>query len=624
MLNKEKLLIVLFILLAFLPLIGSAGTISANGQTWETDGKSDQVELNQALEQGGNVELNGYFEIDNGLYVKSNTWLHGSKDTIIKVSPSSSQWFTDPTGIINPSDYPLENVEISGFQLDGSLDELPSSYANSGNGDHNAERAIKLQGNKKAFMSNISIHNMEIYNFFSDGIHIAYAENVICENNIISNCQHEGIFYISVLYGDIQRNEIAGITSDCARLDNCINNTVTDNIFFSYTGKNTNGQAPEGENGLQVADEGFSHGGGSEKPTHTTNIEVSGNTFANGLRPIWLDSTKKGVTNVYVHDNKFVSGEELETAGISVHGIDFTHPPTIEQSKEIFSSIFDILDADIQDSAVTNQTADSIPFSVKEIPIGKVSGGIKIIGFKNKTYIDGIPYISGSNDVLVKYIVDRNPLLNSWSGNVENIDKDVKVTIENGTANAVLNVNVSWYNVKKDYVTRITKKSKIHTSYVTFNDSCPAPGILQRPTEKKGYINEYLNNKTPNTRVYVDPKGMQKIEYRYAGNTTTHTFLIGERQKDEAGIEYTYYTRVDRWDGPIQNIGDSLIIYGSFDSKKLTITCHTPFESFQVTAFEHKVHSIPSDPWEKQRIEFIVKLLFMLFCGYKLLRTIFN
>ena len=229
---------------------------------------------------------------------------------------------------------------------------MPQPYANYGKGDHNAERAIYFVGNKKDFMENVSVHNMQVYDTFCDGIQIAYCNNALVYSNFISNCQHSGIFLISVVGANVFKNDVAGITSDCLRLDNCENNKIFENTLYSYTGDNTNGQGVKGENGLQIADEGFSHGGGSAKPTHTTDIEVYGNTFANtGWHGVWLDSTGKGYDNVYIHDNTFLNGKEFTNSGskvdgISIEGISFTNPPSREMSRQVFTSIFDILRMD--------------------------------------------------------------------------------------------------------------------------------------------------------------------------------------------------------------------------------------------------------------------------------------
>lgn len=330
--GKFKILLFLNLLLMFLPL-ANAGTIITDNQTRTTDGTSDQVEINQALSEGGDVYLTGKFVIDNGISIGSNTHFYSNDTAIIEVSPSSSQWFAEPKGIINPKEYPLKNVEISGFKIDGNLEQMNASFADSSKGIHDSERAIRLQGTKTEFMENISVHDMTVYNTFSDGINIGYCYNATCYNNLLCNCQHESIFFTCTLSSSIYNNEIAGINSNCIRLDNCVNTTVFNNVFYSYTGDNRNGQAPLGENGVQVADSGFSHGGGSYKPTSTTNVEVYNNTFAtNGLRYIWLDSTGKGIKDVFIHDNKFIDDKEIETHWVSAEGVIYTNPPTLKKS----------------------------------------------------------------------------------------------------------------------------------------------------------------------------------------------------------------------------------------------------------------------------------------------------
>ena len=81
-------------------------------------------------------------------------------------------------------------------------------------------------------MDNIKVHDMKLYDSFGDGCHIIYCKNAQVNNNFISNTQHEGIFWSSVLNSQIYNNQIAGITSDCARLDNCIDCFVKNNILI--------------------------------------------------------------------------------------------------------------------------------------------------------------------------------------------------------------------------------------------------------------------------------------------------------------------------------------------------------------------------------------------------------
>jgi hypothetical protein len=194
-------------------------------------------------------------------------------------------------------------------------------------------------------------------------------------------------------------NKIAGITSDCLRLDNCVNCKVIDNILFSYDGTNTNGAYKHGENGLQVGNAGSSHGyDASNKPTKTTNIEITNNTFANnGLQAILMGSGSDN--NVYVHDNKFIGRAELETMGIPVE-ISQTNQPTKERSEKIFTSILDIFKIDAFIHVGKNDTV-VLPEGMKESN-GKAIGTIEYqtIG-NNTTTLVKIPknYLEGVSEV---------------------------------------------------------------------------------------------------------------------------------------------------------------------------------------------------------------------------------
>jgi len=276
-----RTLAILFFILIFFSGIASAG---------------DEVQINEQLQNGGAVHLqSGIYNIEGSIKVHSNTVFTGEPDTILRVSSSAGQWFVDGVGVIDNADTSLHDVEISGFQIDGNLRELPQSYANSGNGDHNAERLIDFRCDSGNFGSNISIHDLKLYDSYSDGIHLSFFNNVNVYNNFVSDCQHSGIYFISVVNGLTEGNKVFGITSDNLRYDNCVNNIFRYNTLYSYTG-DSNGAYKGGQNMVQISDQGFSHGGGSDKPTTTTNVEGYGNVFSSdGLRDIWIDSAGKGV-----------------------------------------------------------------------------------------------------------------------------------------------------------------------------------------------------------------------------------------------------------------------------------------------------------------------------------------
>jgi len=587
-------------------------------------GSADQNVINEALKSGGDVYLHGgkVYDITGPIYIYSNTKLHGDADTTLRVNAGSGQWYTGRTGIINNAEV-LENVEIYGFAIDGNIGNLPASYADYGNGKHNAERLIYLMGNKKEYMDNVRVHDMQLQDSFSDGCQLAYCENSQVYNNFISNCQHESIFLICAVNTAVYSNELFGITSDCLRLDNCVNCTIFSNMFYSYTGDNLNGQGTNGENAVQIADEGYSHGGGSAKPLSTTNIEVFNNTFANtGLRSVWLDSTGKGVTNVYIHDNTFLTGKELETAGVPVYtNISYTNMPTVKMSREIFTSIFDVLNAEFTDSGLTNQNADSIPYTAKETEQGKIAGYVKIVGFKNQISIDGKSYISSPDDVLVKYSVIRAPSLNSWFGDIADTKPEVKTSIENGTATAIMTVKVKWYNYKR--VNGKVSKGKIQESEYVFSDSCGTPEILQRQTNISAYANIFDDTKNQVTRLVVPyTNTTQKIEVVYGENKTVRKLMIGEVIIDNNEFKKIIYTKCDSWTGEIPHMGEEFIIVGKFDPTKLNIKHYTPYESSDVKNIELNYHKNKGESTLLLTLKFIVYILLAMFAGYKIMTII--
>jgi len=336
------------------------------------DGHDNQNQITDAL-KNGNVYLEaGVYEVDGPIFIGSNRVLSGDSDAIIRVWSGSSQWFTGSNSIISALGQ-VDNLEIYGFQIDGSCDKLPFEYHHSrADTKHDSERAIYVQGSTGRFNTNIKIHHMQISNCFGDGVHVRFANNVHCYSNFIQNCQHEGIFWVCVQNGLAEGNKIAGITSDCMRFDNCVSNIIQNNYLFSYTG-NQNNQAPEGwHKGIQIADSGASMVyDGSNKPTHTTDIVVRWNTFANcGTQSIWLDSTGKGYDNMHIYDNTFIGVAAVTNEGhdislditasnesaIEYNNLTETVQPTVEMSERIFKSIFDVMYLDFVAQAGVNDT----------------------------------------------------------------------------------------------------------------------------------------------------------------------------------------------------------------------------------------------------------------------------
>lgn len=350
-------------------------------------GHSNQNQINAALENG-NVYLDaGIYEVDDTIIIGSDRVLTGSNEAIIRVYSGSSQYFIGLKGVISCEGV-VQNVEISNIQIDGNIGNLPSSYADSrSDTSHDCEKLLILHGYSNQFASNIKIHDLKLYNSFSDGCYILFGENIEVYNNFISNCQHEGVYLSCVKNGLFHNNKIAAICSDAGRLDCCVDCKVYDNYFFSYNGESY-GQYKGGQAGLQIANTGSSHGyNGANKPQKTQNVEVTNNTFADpGRQAIWLHNYDG---NVYIHSNTFIDAEGLETLGIPVGDISVDNPPTVEMSEKVFSSLFDILDRDFTFQYLDTKT--------------KINARVDVVDYNNSYNPYSLVYVNGTGLTSVKY-----------------------------------------------------------------------------------------------------------------------------------------------------------------------------------------------------------------------------
>jgi len=109
-------------------------------------GAGAEQQINERLKAGGTVYLStGVYEIEGPIIIGSNTILTGDPNAIIKVSSSSSQWFTGSTCIISCKES-VKNVEIYGFQINGNLVAFPASFVNTAGHDKDCMRCIILHG----------------------------------------------------------------------------------------------------------------------------------------------------------------------------------------------------------------------------------------------------------------------------------------------------------------------------------------------------------------------------------------------------------------------------------------------------------------------------------------------
>jgi hypothetical protein len=583
-LKVKLLLVILFFLL--LP-----GLVQAQDLILNPSGSNDQKSISDAIKivsesGGGNVYLNGgIYEIANTITMKSNVRLTGDSNAVLRVS-ASSQWFTGQIGVISNPDEALHNVEISGFQIDGNIKNLPRSWDSTPGHDRDCEKIILIGGFSSSMGSNISIHDMKIYDSFSDGIYIRFTEGVYLYNNFISDCQHEGFYLACCRGGKIYNNQIAGICSDNGRLDNCQNFLIKDNMFFSYSG-DSYGAYEHGENSLQIGNQGGSSHGytPTAKPFTTENIEVRNNTFISpGLQAFSLS----GGDNVFIHNNIFKDAKELETLGISVGNYSYNNPPSVEQSERVFSSIFDILNHKFSTTAIIPQTKPIISFTNWQKKGINTEATLSIDGFRNLSKIDGIEYIRGSaqNNAIINYQTRNNAGLKARQTSELSYQKD------NGTLTAILTVSTSWYSKSSKQVTILGKSVGIpsidkKSETETFTTSAQAPQQFPNASDIKAEVTYYNNTYNPYALVSLDNAwGIVQENYQYNGSEASHFKLVGEVQSKSSGLEYVNYSKVSTWkttDNRTTGYTNELRINGHFQKEKLKISVQTPYETINVS-----------------------------------------
>lgn len=586
-------------------------------------GQDNHIQINSAIKAvsekgGGTVFLTaGVYDISGPITIRSNVRLTGDPEAIIRVW-AQNQWFTGQVGVISNPGEVVSNVEIDSFQIDGNIKNLPRNFDSSPGHDRDCEKLLLFGGWSSNFATNIKIHNLKLYNSFSDGIYIRFADGVSIYDNTISNCQHEGFYLSCVKNAMVYRNNIAGITSDCGRLDNCVNTKVFDNIFFSYSGE-TWGAYSHGENGLQIGDTGSSHGYTSgPKPMSTENIEVYGNTFSDpGLRAIWYH---EGV-NVYIHDNKFVDADTLETMGVSIGDISMTNPPSIELSEHVFSNIHKILNFKFYDSGFTGQAAESIPYEIRGEDKGLLRGGISVIGFKNSITIDNKTYVPDNESYIIKSNVIVSPLYSVYNLGATKINQNLKTEFKDGKVYASLDVELigSSTSVKKGKA-RTTLRTLQKSTFVA--DPVPSPEVLQLPDEIPIKVDEFkgANNYTT-VALPGRIEGIQRIEVVYNETRVNRSYLIGERNETGNGVIYTNFSTLDMWTGSLSHTGNKAMLYGPFDIEKLQVKAYSVYGEVPVTITQEE-HIFTGQKAESNYIVICSKILITCLFGYFLFRLI--
>jgi parallel beta-helix repeat protein len=555
----------------------------------------DEVQINEALANGGNVHLpSGVYVLEGPVIIHSNTVLSGEGGTILRVSSSSSQWFTGQTGVIcNPTES-LQNVEICFLEVDGNIGNLPRNFDSTPGHDRDAEKLILIGGFSSEYGNNIIIHDVKLYNAFSDGIYLRFTNNIQIYNNEIINCQHEGFFLSACQNADVYNNKVSGICSDGGRFMNSIFYKVHDNVFVSFGGDSF-GAYKGGEAGLQIGDQvnEVNHGfAPSYKPFTTDNAEITGNVFGySSEKAIHLVNLQKNA-NIIINSNTYLNKEQLERAGIDFdlnYSVD--NLPTLEQSEKVFSSIFDILDSTISDSGYVNQSRVFNPDKTL-MSKGSESAWLDVVGYTgqikigNDTYIpkpasESAIVVSGtksSRDRVVRQ--ESSKKLTVSSDNNLTVDLEVKTTYEVPDHN-----KISVLGKSINYTTR--KKVSENT---TFTKTFKAPALF--PAFNSPNVSVVNFNSSHAVVSVPDLPGIVKIEYTYKNATATEYRLIGYIGSAVNGFKSTEYETIESYlfdnSGMMSRSLDGLYIRDqNFDISKLNVTVVTPYDNFHISHFEY-------------------------------------
>jgi hypothetical protein len=593
----------------------------------------EQDALNLLLEEGGYIELEDREYILTGpLFIYSNTVLTGGPHTVLKVECPNGKWFSNTIGVLNSDTKGyVDNVSISGFEIDGNVQNLPKAWHQSRSDTaHDCEALIRIIGSSGRFSNNIRIFNMNLHDSFSDGLTIRFCNNAQVYNNEISNCQHEGVFLTCCIDSVIFGCRDAGITSDCLRLDNCVRCKVYDNILFSYGGPNADNTYMHGENGIQIGDAGVSKGyDGRNKPTTTQDIEVYNNTIINvGLSPVLLDSRARDpAANVYVHDNEIIGKKDLETRGTSfdidllnyINGnYSYENMPTVEDNKNVFNELDNILNMKFYKDGYTNQDPEDLPIRVTMEEKGLLTGGIKVIilntvNINDKVYVPDNKSFYAQSKVILSPLYAVHVLGSTRTSKTENIE------LKDGKIFASLSVKLTQTTTKTiNGVTRRTTRTLQRTTFTA--DPIPYPEVLELPPNLLIKLDTYrgANNYTILT-LPENVEGLQRIEISCNGSTVERFYLIGERSEDEAGVISTNFSTLRMWAGDIPHVGDEARIEGDLDKKDLKIKAYSVYGEIPVTTQETE-HTFTGEQTDQYTIIALLKLFVVCLCGYKIIR----
>ena len=260
-------------------------TVAGDGSgKYNCDGKDDQVQINQALDDaaslgGATVHLKGSFtyEISDSLRIGSNTVLEGDSGATIKLAPGLSEWGGRGSSIANEKAMLMirgnsaNDVTIRNLTVDGSQSDY-YPHITLGWSIFNMATLIGVNG--------LTIQDVTFQNGCNDAMLISKSSNVVVDTVTVNKCGHDGVYAFNVKGITVKNCKFINRTNSSTRFD-----TVTNGVFAN--------------NDCTTSGGGYA---GLELENAVTNIEVYGNNF-HGLAGPDIAHVHTKESNVNIHDN---------------------------------------------------------------------------------------------------------------------------------------------------------------------------------------------------------------------------------------------------------------------------------------------------------------------------------
>jgi PKD repeat protein len=275
------------------PVIYVAGDGSGD---YNCDGKSDQVQINQALKFVAENSKSGYttvhlkgpftYVIDDTILIGSNTILEGESASVIKLA-NHAGWPSMKSFIQQISNLGNSNITIRGFEVNGNY--AGNSEITLGRGYYNVIYFT--------YCNNVKVYNMYMHDGMGDGLRINRGKNIQFYNNKIFKLGHDGLFAIGCENVEAWKNEITCRTNSALRIWNSNNVKFHDNLIDSFYHWSAGGP------GIQIE---------KSEDNIMDNIEIYNNFIHNTYGPgIWIvthdttSATEGQAKNIHIHHNTF-------------------------------------------------------------------------------------------------------------------------------------------------------------------------------------------------------------------------------------------------------------------------------------------------------------------------------